>query len=294
MLRPTAAFRCTAGLATLAAAAAPLQAQVRASERGSVSQTVDGTVITVDYGRAQVRGRENIFGKVVTNGEMWTPGANWATTLEVSKPVRIQGRDLPAGKYSMWMLVGPDQWTVNLHRNPQLFHTRPPKATDMLLSFPVTPGRGELTEVLTFDFPRVAPDSTTLRFRWATTVMQLDIVTRPSQPTTSMTEQQMAPFLGSYLLTMIGEKGPSPEMRLEILNANGTLRGVIDTGGEPAQMDFLPTSDPNRFMPAFLAKGRVFDVEVLPITFDIDSGRATGFHAPGVGTEFWLRARRKK
>lgn len=291
MLRTAAC--CAAGIVALALAR-PVEAQVRASERGSVSQTVDGTVITVDYGRAQVRGRESIFGKIVTNGEMWTPGANWATTLEVSKPIRIQGRDLPAGKYSMWMLIGPDQWTVNLHRNPQIFHTRPPKPSDMLLSFPVTPSQGEPTEVLTFDFPRVAPDSTTLRFRWATTVVQLDIVTRPSQPATSMTEQQMAPFLGSYLVTMIGAKGPSPEMRLEILNANGALRGIIDTGGDPMQMDFLPTSDPNRFMPAFLSKGRVFDVEVLPITFDVDSGRATGFHAPGAGTELWLRGRRKK
>ena len=294
MLRPFTVARLAA-LVLAFCAAMPATAQVRASERGSVSQTVDGTVITVDYGRAQVRGRENIFGKVVTNGEMWTPGANWATTLEVSKPVRLQGRDLPAGKYSMWILIGPDQWTVNLHRNPQLFHTRPPKASDMLLSIPVKPTQGEPTEVLTFDFPRVAPDSTTLRFRWATTVVLLDIVTRPTQPTTSMTEQQMAPFLGSYLVTMIGERGPSPEMRLEIVNAKGALRGIIDSGAEPMQMEFIPTSDPNRFMPAFLDKGKVFDVEVLPITFDVEAGRATGFHAPGAGTDqLWLRARRKE
>ena len=43
-------------------------AQVRASERGSVSQTIDGTVITVDYGRVQARGRDSLFGKVVKRG----------------------------------------------------------------------------------------------------------------------------------------------------------------------------------------------------------------------------------
>jgi hypothetical protein len=177
--RLTIAAGLLAGLALLAARG---EAQVRASERGTVSQTVDGTVVTVDYSRAQVRGREDIFGQVVRAGDVWTPGANWATTLEVSKPVTIEGHDLAAGKYSMWMVTGPDVWTVHLHRNARIFHTQPPKVSDMLLSFPVTPSRVEPTEVMTFDFPRVAADSTTLRFRWATTAVEMGIVTRPTKP----------------------------------------------------------------------------------------------------------------
>jgi len=164
--------------------ALPLGAQVKPSEYASVSQTVDGTVITVDYSRPQVRGRRDVFGKIVPAGDVWTPGANWATTLDVSKPIRLQDRELAAGKYSMWMVTGPGDWTVYLHRNPRLFHTNPPKVGDMLLSFTVRPTEGEHTELLTFDFPRVAPDSTTLRFRWATSALSMDIVTRATQPLT--------------------------------------------------------------------------------------------------------------
>src|SRR5512138_77827 len=65
------------------AGVAQLGAQVRASERGSVSQTVDGTVIEVDYGRPRLKGRIP-FGGIVHWGEVWTPGANSATTLRVS------------------------------------------------------------------------------------------------------------------------------------------------------------------------------------------------------------------
>jgi hypothetical protein len=166
--------------------AVPAGAQVKASERGSVSQTVDGTVITVDYSRPQVRGRQDVFGKVVPAGELWTPGANWATTLEVSKPIRLQGRDLAAGKYSMWMITGPGDWTVYLHKNPRLFHTNPPRVEDMLLSFTVRPTQVEHTELITFDFPRVATDSTTLRFRWATTALSIDLVTQATRPSTGM------------------------------------------------------------------------------------------------------------
>src|SRR4051812_19764383 len=78
-------------------------AQIRASERGSVSQTVDGTLIAVNYGRAQARGRDSLFGKVVTRDEIWTPGANQSTTFEISRDVTVGGKPLPAGKYSMWM-----------------------------------------------------------------------------------------------------------------------------------------------------------------------------------------------
>src|SRR6476469_4586913 len=72
--------------------ALPAGAQIRASERGSVSQTVDGTVITIDYGRAQARGRDSLFGKVVTRDEIWTPGANQSTTFETTRDVTVGGR----------------------------------------------------------------------------------------------------------------------------------------------------------------------------------------------------------
>ena len=276
------------------ALATSAQSQIRASERGAVSQTVDGTVITVDYSRLQVRGRKNLFGRVVHPGEVWTPGANWATTFEVSRDVRLNGHEVPAGKYSVWMVTGPAKWTVHLHRNAHLFHTQPPKPDSMFLSFPVTPGKGEHVEVLTFDFPRVAAqDGATLRMRWGRVVVPLEILIRPSRPTVAMTEEDIAPYLGSYLLTFNGEKGPSPEMRLELVNAKGVLRGIID-GPEPWQMEFIPTGEPHRFLPAFLSDGKIFDVEVLsPVTFEMEAGRAVGFRAPGISTDIWMRAKRK-
>ncbi len=285
--------RCVAAAGAIVALARPASAQLRASERGSVAQTVDGTVITVDYGRAQVRGREQVFGKLVTPGEVWTPGANWATTLEVSQPVTVQGHALPAGKYSMWLVTGPGEWTLYLNAKAQLFHMQPPKLPDMLVAIAVHPSAIEPTEVLTFDFPRVAPDTATLRFRWATSSISVDIVTRSSRSGTGLTDAQMAPFLGSYLVTMMGPGGPSPERRLEIVNAKGVMRAIVDTGNEPWQFELVPTDDANRFMPAFLDKGKVFDVEVTPVNFDIKAGRAVGFQVPGVGSPLWMRARRK-
>ena len=101
--------------------AAPMAAQVRASERGTVSQEVDGTRIALDYGRPQLRGR-TAFPDVIKWGEVWTPGANWATTFTVNHPVRLDGHEVKAGSYSVWMVPGPKEWTVYLHAQAHRFH----------------------------------------------------------------------------------------------------------------------------------------------------------------------------
>ncbi len=62
------------------------------SEHAVTAQTVAGTTITVEYYRPLARGRDSLFGKVVKWGDHWTPGANWATTIEVDHDVRRSGR----------------------------------------------------------------------------------------------------------------------------------------------------------------------------------------------------------
>jgi hypothetical protein len=77
--------------ASVAALPAVGQAQVRASERGGAFQVVNGTTITIEYSRPAVRGRVTMFGGQIPWGQVWTPGANWATTLEVDLVVSING-----------------------------------------------------------------------------------------------------------------------------------------------------------------------------------------------------------
>ena len=275
--------------------AVPAAAQIRASERGSVSQTVDGTVITIDYGRAQARGRDSLFGKVVTKGEVWTPGANASTTFQASRDVTVGGKSLPAGKYSVWMVSDPSApWTLYFHRNAELFHTRHPKLTDMALAVPVQhTSTGEHVEMLTFDFPRVSPAGAELRLRWGTTTVPVEIGVTPSAPRAAMTAEQLAPYLGTYGVTFSAAEGKrSPEMKLAIVNAKGALRGIMDGPSEAMEVEYLPTSTPHRFMPAFLKDGKIFDVEAVPVEFRMVDGRAVGFSAIFEGRP-WMEGTRK-
>src|ERR1700709_690897 len=95
-----------AGAAIVAGAPSALLAQIRASEPASVTQTVDGTRLTIEYSRPRVRGRKALFGtKFVEWNEVGPPGANYATTLETSRDITLDGHAVQKGKYSVWMVV---------------------------------------------------------------------------------------------------------------------------------------------------------------------------------------------
>jgi hypothetical protein len=158
---------------------ARVAAQVRASERASVSQTVDGTIITIEYARPVARGR-TLFGGVVKWGERWTPGANWATTIETNRDIELNGFPIPEGKYSVWMIPEQGEWTVFLSEKNRVFHTQRQRPEDALVSFAVQPEEGPHMEALAWYFPTVSRDGTTLHMHWGTLVIPLAITVEPT------------------------------------------------------------------------------------------------------------------
>lgn len=93
---------------------AQLQAPA-ASPAASVSQNVGFTKISIDYSSPAVRGRK-IFGEIEKYGVTWRAGANAATMIEFSTPVSIDGKNLRAGKYSIFMTPEANgDWTVRLN-----------------------------------------------------------------------------------------------------------------------------------------------------------------------------------
>jgi len=170
-----------AALAALCAAprAAPAQGRAMASEHGMVAQTVAGVTITIEYYRPVARGRE-LFGSLVRWGEKWTPGANWATTLEVSEEVEVNGHPLPKGKYSVWMIPQPREWTVILHRDARRYHTQRPEERGEQLRFTVTPEQGAHMETLAWYFPEVSREGATARMHWGSTIVPIRVAVRAS------------------------------------------------------------------------------------------------------------------
>lgn len=79
----------------------------------------NGTVVTIDYSQPSVKGRT--IGKDLEpmEGKVWRTGANEATVFEVSKAVKIAGKDLPAGKYALFTIVNGDEWTFIFNKTPE-------------------------------------------------------------------------------------------------------------------------------------------------------------------------------
>jgi hypothetical protein len=83
----------------------------KASPESLIEYKKDGKEITIFYCRPSKKGRE-IFGGLVPYDSVWRTGANEATTFETNKDLSIGGKTLPAGKYTLWTIPGPTEWTV--------------------------------------------------------------------------------------------------------------------------------------------------------------------------------------
>jgi hypothetical protein len=145
-----------------------------ASQHGTVSQTVNTTTISLEYDRPVLRGR-SVFGDILDYDAVWTPGANRATWIDFSAPVRVQGEELPAGRYGVWTIPhqgGPWEWIFV--REWDSHHSFFPMETEAL-RVRATPEAGAHMEVLAFYFPVVGPYQTMLRFHWGEIVVPLAI-----------------------------------------------------------------------------------------------------------------------
>ncbi|MFB9843106.1 DUF2911 domain-containing protein [Mucilaginibacter ginsenosidivorans] len=80
-----------------------------ASPRDSVSGTIAGATVKIAFGSPAVKGRK-IGGEIAPYGKIWRTGANEMTTFETSKALKIGGKTLPAGKYSLFSVPGETEW----------------------------------------------------------------------------------------------------------------------------------------------------------------------------------------
>src|SRR5690606_1125307 len=103
-LVPMKCLPCLILSAFIAAGSGVLSAQTPAAPKidfpspspgATLKQRVAVTDIEINYSRPSVKGRK-IFGSLVPYGQVWRTGANQATKVSFSTPVKINGTDLAA------------------------------------------------------------------------------------------------------------------------------------------------------------------------------------------------------
>jgi DUF2911 family protein len=89
------------------------------SPRDTARGTAGDAQILIDYGRPALRGRD-VFSHGVLGDTLWRTGANAATQFNTSADLVVGGQTIPAGKYSLWTSVGPNNSSYSLVFNRQV------------------------------------------------------------------------------------------------------------------------------------------------------------------------------
>jgi hypothetical protein len=96
-------------LALLFALPAIAQEKARVSPHETVTASVDGSDVTIVYGRPYTKDPKSgaprkIWGELVPFGKVWRAGADEATLLTTKQAFDIGGTTVPAGTYSLFIL----------------------------------------------------------------------------------------------------------------------------------------------------------------------------------------------
>lgn len=175
---------------------APLAAQTPApsprvefpapSPTGTVKQRIGVTDVEVVYSRPGVKGRK-IFGGLEAWGKVWRTGANSATKVTFSTPVKFGGVAVPAGSYALYSIPGEAEWTVILSKVTGQWGAYSYDPKDDVARVTAKPvALAELVETFTIDVNDIRDTSATFNLVWEKTrvpvKIELDLLaTLPAQ-----------------------------------------------------------------------------------------------------------------
>jgi hypothetical protein len=72
-------------------------------------------IARVIYSRPQKNNR-TVFGELVEYNQVWRMGANEATEIEFYRDVQIGGKKIAKGKYTLYAIATPTEWTMILNK----------------------------------------------------------------------------------------------------------------------------------------------------------------------------------
>jgi len=141
------------------------------SPRLQAKGTVNGANIVIDYGAPSVKGR-TIWGGLEKYGAVWRAGANENTTVTFDKDVKVNGKDLPAGKYGFFIIPNETgEWVVIFSKKNDAWGAFSYAESDDALRLMVQPETlSEVQEQLMY-----AVDNSGIVFAWEKVQIHLDV-----------------------------------------------------------------------------------------------------------------------
>jgi len=148
-----------------------VQAQDKPASPKAEAEGVAGSAkVKIVYCQPSARGRK-IMGGLVPFGEVWRTGANEATTIEFDKPVKLEGKEVAAGKYALFTIPGESEWTIILNKDAKQWGAYKYNVKDDVLRVTVKPGKADAF-VETFSIGVVKDE---VQLKWENTAVAFKI-----------------------------------------------------------------------------------------------------------------------
>jgi tetratricopeptide (TPR) repeat protein len=136
------------------------------SPKAILTQTVGVSEISITYNRPAIKGRK-VWGELVPYKEVWRAGANENTIISFSHPVKIEGKQLPAGKYGLHMIPEETQWTIIFSKNSTSWGSYSYLDSEDALRVTVTPAAtAEIRENLAYEVNNIKGGAATVSLIW--------------------------------------------------------------------------------------------------------------------------------
>ncbi len=139
----------------------------------TLKQRIGLTDIEVDYSRPGVKGR-TIFGSLVPYGQVWRTGANAATKITFSTPVKLNGTDIPAGTYALFTIPGEGEWTIIINKGATQWGAFQYDEKADVVRFKATPVTlSKPMETFVIEFTDIRDESARLNLAWENTLVPI-------------------------------------------------------------------------------------------------------------------------
>lgn len=149
----------------------------QASSAQTITQSFGLGKINVSYSRPNTKGRK-VFGGMEPFDKVWRTGANSATSITFSDPVKIGGKELAAGTYGLFTIPGKEEWTVIFNKDSKQWGAYEYKEAEDVLRIKVKPVKlKEKVETFTIQFANVYPTTAQLQLSWENTGLNIDLST---------------------------------------------------------------------------------------------------------------------
>ena len=183
---------CFLALSLFAQEKAKPKAQ-HASPEAAFTQELGVAEIQVAYARPLAKGRK-IFGGLVPFDSLWRTGAGDCTTLAFNEAMTVGSKKIVAGKYSLFTIPTPDEWTIIINSETKMHGTNGYAADKDISRFKVKSMKTDrFYETFTIEVNDITPKGEGfLNIMWENTMVKIPL--KSEGATASETAMNTAPM----------------------------------------------------------------------------------------------------